>query len=129
MRESGRAHAVASSQRRQARPRGSGQITSPIRDLRDRHQMVLTLLGAKRPADVQSGWRSTAVLGLGTRSLIASVVAVPDAETSALMVDVHRHLRAGLSPASALATVQASAAVDDSRTLAAAAGFVCFGAS
>jgi len=85
-------------------------------------------LSAVHPGDELMGL-AAAVLALGTRSLIASVVAVPDEETSDVMLALHRHLRSGLSPAAALATVQAGEAPNDRRSLPAAVGFVCFGAS
>jgi hypothetical protein len=64
-------------------------------------------------------------LARGTAQLVASVVPVPDAQTTQLMVDVHRRLAAGAGTAVALA--QASLPGDDPRALAAAARFVCLG--
>jgi CHAT domain-containing protein len=62
---------------------------------------------------------AAALLALGTRTLIAPVTSVPDRATAVLMVALHRRLRAGDTPAAALAA--ASAAVD-------VPGFVCLGA-
>ncbi|WP_214108343.1 CHAT domain-containing protein [Acrocarpospora catenulata] len=64
---------------------------------------------------------SATFLSLGTRTIIAPVVSVPDAATAAMMVTLHRLLLSGLSAAAALAQTQA-----DHRT--ASAGFVCMGA-
>jgi CHAT domain-containing protein len=61
-----------------------------------------------------------AVFSLGTSTLIASVVPVADDLTKALMVELHRGLCAGATPAHALATAQTRVQVD---------GFVCFGAA
>jgi tetratricopeptide (TPR) repeat protein len=61
-----------------------------------------------------------AVFSLGTSTLIASVVPVADDLTKALMVELHRELCAGATPAHALATAQTRVQVD---------GFVCFGAA
>ncbi|HEY5049760.1 MAG TPA: CHAT domain-containing protein, partial [Acidothermaceae bacterium] len=61
-----------------------------------------------------------AVFSLGTSTLIASVVPVADDLTKALMVELHRELRTGATPAHALATAQLRVQVD---------GFVCFGAA
>lgn len=68
-------------------------------------------------------------LALGGEAMVASVVLIPDAETRPLMIDLHRELRAGRSLATALANAQATArASEDSRSIAAAAAFVCIGA-
>ncbi|HWF42535.1 MAG TPA: CHAT domain-containing protein, partial [Acidothermaceae bacterium] len=61
-----------------------------------------------------------AVFSLGTSTLIASVVPVPDDLTEALMVELHNQLCEGATPAHALATAQTQVQVD---------GFVCFGAA
>ena len=71
---------------------------------------------------------AAALFATGTRRLVASVVPVPDAATHELMLSFHRHLRAGGGPARALARAQAETGAGDHSTLAAAAGFVCFGA-
>ena len=64
---------------------------------------------------------AAALLGLGVRSVIAPVMAVPDETTAALMVDLHRRLRSGEGPAVALAAAAAGA------DPVAAAPFVCIG--
>jgi tetratricopeptide (TPR) repeat protein len=61
-----------------------------------------------------------AVFSLGTSTLIASVVPVADDDAMALMVELHRELCAGATPAHALARAQLRVQVD---------GFVCFGAA
>ena len=72
---------------------------------------------------------AAAFLSLGTRVLIASLVSVPDGQSSELMTDLHARLRAGQRSAAALAATQQRAAADgDPHAFAAAAGFVCFGA-
>ncbi|MEU7478049.1 CHAT domain-containing protein [Lentzea sp. NPDC042327] len=80
---------------------------------------------AVRPGDELMGF-TAALLGLGTRTLIAPVVPVPTDGTAPVMVELHRKLADGLSPAEALAEVQRAASDDGS--YAAAVGFVCFGA-
>jgi tetratricopeptide (TPR) repeat protein len=65
----------------------------------------------------------------GTAALIASVVPVPDAETTPLMVALHRGLADGQAPADALGAAQRDVPADDLAAIAAAAGFVCLGAS
>jgi hypothetical protein len=61
---------------------------------------------------------AAALLALGTRTIIASVVPVPDAEARRIMADFHEQLAAGDSPAVALARAQAGRAVP---------GFICLG--
>jgi CHAT domain-containing protein len=83
-----------------------------------------------RAGDELLGLTAT-LLSHGASQIVASVVPVPDAETTPVMVDLHRHLAAGAHVAAALATAQANAgtaAVDDAGpAAAAAAGFVCLG--
>ena len=74
-------------------------------------------LSQTHPGDELLGL-AAALLGMGTRTIVASVVPVPDAAARRLMLAFHQHLLAGLSPAAALARAQARA-----RT----AGFVCLG--
>jgi CHAT domain len=62
---------------------------------------------------------ATALLGMGTRTIVASVVPVPDAAGRRLMLGFHHNLAAGYRPAAALAAAQKDATV---------AGFVCLGA-
>ena len=64
---------------------------------------------------------ATAMIGLGVRSVIAPVMAVPDDATTPLMLALHRALREGLSPSAALAR----AAIEQPGV--AAATFVCIG--
>ena len=67
---------------------------------------------------------SSAVLGLGSTNVVASVVPVADAVARVVMVDFHRRLRAGALPPKALAeAVEAHPPPDATAT-----GFVCFGA-
>jgi hypothetical protein len=75
-------------------------------------------LSQTHPGDELLGL-AAALLGMGTRTIVASVVPVPDAAARRLMLAFHQHLLAGLAPAAALARAQANA-----RT----AGFVCLGA-
>jgi len=75
-----------------------------------------------RPGDELLGF-AAALIGMGSRTVIASVVPVPDAATKRMMVDFHRHLVAGRTPAAALAGAQAALG----RARAELAGFVCLG--
>jgi CHAT domain len=61
---------------------------------------------------------AAALLSLGTRTIVASVVPVPDAAAKRLMVAFHRRLVDGESAAAALARAQQEARVS---------GFVCLG--
>ena len=78
---------------------------------------------AVRPGDELLGFAS-ALIGMGTRTVIASVMPVPDAPVKRLMTALHRNLAGGASPATALAGAQASMPARE----AALAGFVCLGA-
>lgn len=80
---------------------------------------------AVRPGDELMGF-TAALLGLGTRTLIAPVVPVPTDGTAPVMIELHQKLAAGTAPAEALAAVQRAAS--DDAAYAAAVGFVCFGA-
>ncbi|MGI8685653.1 MAG: CHAT domain-containing protein, partial [Acidimicrobiales bacterium] len=73
---------------------------------------------------------AAALLAMGTRSLVASVVPVPDDASLALMVGLHRRLRHGDAPAVALAGAQldVTGPAATRRDRVAAAGFVCLGA-
>jgi CHAT domain-containing protein len=75
-----------------------------------------------RPGDELLGF-AAALIAMGSRTVIASVVPVPDAATKRMMVALHAQLVAGRSPAVALAGAQA--ALGPGR--AALAGFVCLG--
>ena len=80
-----------------------------------------------RAGDELAGLTS-ALLSMGTRSVIASVGLVPDSPaTSDLMVDLHKGLVAGLEPAKALAAAQEKA-FDDPERFVSAASFICVGA-
>lgn len=71
---------------------------------------------------------TSALLSMGTRSVVASVGLVPDSPaTSDLMVEFHRRLIDGLEPAQALSKAQAGM-LDDSERSASAASFICVGA-
>lgn len=70
---------------------------------------------------------SAPFLALGTRQIIASVVAVPDAETAPLMIAFHQLLASGEPVAPALAQAQWQLGNGDPLALAAAAGFVSIG--
>jgi hypothetical protein len=75
-----------------------------------------------RPGDELLGF-AAALIAMGSRTVIASVAPVPDAATKRLMVALHERLRAGESPAAALAGAQAAPGARHS----ALAGFVCLG--
>jgi CHAT domain-containing protein len=79
-------------------------------------------LSERHPGDELLGL-SAALLASGTRTIIASVVPVPDAAARRLMLDFHRRLAGGASPAAALAAAQAGLRADQS----ALAGFLCLG--
>lgn len=69
---------------------------------------------------------TSALFGLGTRSIIAAVVPVDDRATEQLMIRLHHELRAGRTPSAALAaTIPTQAALTERVTHGA---FVCFGA-
>jgi CHAT domain-containing protein len=73
-----------------------------------------------RPGDELLGF-AAALIGMGTRTIVASVVPVPDSAAKQLMIALHRHLTAGCSPAAALAAAQKTLRQRRS-------GFVCIGA-
>jgi hypothetical protein len=70
-------------------------------------------------------WIAT-LLCLGTRTIVAPVVAVPDAATMPLMLALHDGLGRGLPPAESLAAARTTLQPSDD-TLVASMGFVCFG--
>ena len=80
-------------------------------------------LSELHPGDELLGF-AAALLGMGTRTIVASVVPVPDAAARRLMLAFHRELAAGAPPATALA--RAPAALRGGA--AALQGFVCLGA-
>jgi hypothetical protein len=70
---------------------------------------------------------ASALLNMGTRSVVASIGLVPDsAATAALMVRFHQGLISGLQPAAALAAARAGS-WEDPADLVAAASFICVG--
>ena len=77
-----------------------------------------------RPGDELLGF-AAALIGMGARTIVASLVPVPDAGARRLMTALHRDLATGSSPAAALARAQGALRPAD----AALAGFVCLGAS
>ena len=77
-------------------------------------------LSAVRPGDEVMGLVA-ALLTLGTRSVVASVVPVEDRASEQLMVALHRRLLAGDAPAVALAGAQAVSPGTISLS------YVCFG--
>jgi CHAT domain len=81
----------------------------------------LAVSGA-HPGDELLGFAS-ALLGMGARTVLASVVAVPDAAAKRLMLALHGQLAAGERPAVALARAQQTLRPRES----ALAGFVCLG--
>lgn len=83
-------------------------------------------LSEVRPGDELMGLVAT-LLRLGTRTIVAPVVAVPDAATMPLMLALHDRLGRGLPPAEALAAARTTMQPGDD-TLVASVGFVCFGA-
>jgi tetratricopeptide (TPR) repeat protein len=79
-------------------------------------------LSDRQPGDELLGL-SAALLAMGTRTIVASVVPVPDAAARRLMLTFHRAVAAGASPAVALARAQANLRKGSE----ALAGFVCLG--
>jgi hypothetical protein len=79
-------------------------------------------LSDRHPGDELLGL-AAALLAMGTRTIVASVVPIPDAAARRLMVAFHRELGDGGSPASALAHAQSAL----QGNAAALAGFVCLG--
>jgi len=72
---------------------------------------------------------SATFLSRGTRQVVASVIPVPDAATIPLMVEFHRRLAGGVPAPEALVRAQLEATANGVVSMAAAAGFVCVGAS
>jgi CHAT domain-containing protein len=75
-----------------------------------------------RPGDELLGF-AAALIGMGTRTIIASVMPVPDSGAKRLMISLHHHLTAGDPPSVALAKAQQRRG---SRGYG-QAGFVCLG--
>jgi tetratricopeptide (TPR) repeat protein len=81
-------------------------------------------LSAVHPGDELQGL-AVSLLGLGTRTVIASLGPVDDETTLALATDLYARLRGGASPADALARAQAAGAPGHT---VGTASFVCMGA-
>ncbi len=80
-----------------------------------------------RPGAELSGLTS-ALLGLGTKSVVASIGLVPDSlATATLMLEFHRGLAGGLPPSRALGAAQREA-ISEAESYIAASSFVCVGA-
>jgi CHAT domain-containing protein len=74
---------------------------------------------------------AAALLAMGSVNLVAALLPVPDDASRALMLRFHRNLKAGRGVAEALAHARRETAGAHGETggaVAAAAGFVCFGA-
>jgi CHAT domain-containing protein len=86
-------------------------------------------LPAVHPGDELLGL-AAALLAMGTKSLVATVVPVPDDASRPLMLHLHRFLREGKDPAAALALAQTKLGGPGQGGAArvAANGFLCFGA-
>jgi CHAT domain-containing protein len=69
-----------------------------------------------------------ALLSRGARTLVATVVPVPDAASRELMLELHARLTTSDDVPAALASASASLSREDPAALAAVAGFVCLGA-
>ena len=95
------------------------------------HHVVLAACGTARQKVVAAeellGF-GTALLAGGTATLVAPLVPVADAATVDLMCAYHQALRAGRSPAVALATAQGALDPDNPAAVATGAAFVCVGA-
>jgi CHAT domain-containing protein/tetratricopeptide (TPR) repeat protein len=93
--------------------------------------VVLSACESGRPA-VRTGDEvmglAAALLALGSKSLIATVVPVPDDTTRTLMLRLHARLREGERPAAALAAAQRDLIEADDESRSTAAGFICLGA-
>jgi tetratricopeptide (TPR) repeat protein len=68
-----------------------------------------------------------AFIAQGTRQIVASVIPIPDAQATHLMIAFHRALTEGNSAATALAQSQQRFASEDAAAMATAAAFVCLG--
>ena len=71
---------------------------------------------------------TAALFALGTATVIAAVVPVPDEATKGLMLALDDELRRGTPPAQALVDARDATASDERRRTVARAAFVCFGA-
>lgn len=79
------------------------------------------------PGDELLGLTS-ALLSVGTRAVVASVVPVPDVESTPLMIELHAQLGRGVSVASALAAARTVVDRATPAGLVSALAFGCFGA-
>ncbi|HEV8559720.1 MAG TPA: CHAT domain-containing protein [Actinophytocola sp.] len=70
----------------------------------------------------------SALLTLGTRTVVATVTPVSDVDTAPIMLALHEELRNGTAPAEAMAAARAVGGRGGDGSVAAAASFVCFGA-
>ena len=84
-------------------------------------------LSAVHAGDELMGF-TAAVFALGTATVIAAVVPVPDEATAGLMLALDDQLQNGVAPAAALVRAREAIAGDDRRRTVARAAFVCFGA-
>jgi CHAT domain-containing protein len=82
-------------------------------------------LSGVRPGDELMGLAG-ALFALGTCTLVASVIPVPDETARGLMLALHRGLQEGAPPAAALARAQAELTARSGMS-AVTTGFVCFG--
>ena len=83
---------------------------------------------AERPGDEILGLL-TALFSLDTAAVVASVVPVPDLDTTTLMLALHRRLRDGASLAESLAAARGAVDTASPTGFAVATAFVCFGAA
>lgn len=98
---------------------------------REPRQVILSACQSGRTASLPGGevlGLASELLRIGVRTLVASVIDIPDAETESLMIDLHAGLTGGLPLAEALAKAQERAYSQESTNIAVAAGFLCFGA-
>jgi tetratricopeptide (TPR) repeat protein len=82
---------------------------------------------ATRPGDELLGL-AAALVALGSRAVVASVVAVPDLDAAPLMLAFHEAVAAGTSPAAALARAVSCLDPASPTAFATRCAFVCFGA-
>ena len=86
-------------------------------------------LATVRPGDELMGLTG-ALIAIGTRTLVASVLSVPSQDTLTLMTAFHEGLRGGDTVPVALASAhQSRLRTGGARAYAAAASFICFGAA
>ena len=84
-------------------------------------------VSAARPGGELLGLLAS-LFALGTRSVVASVVPVPDLDTRGLMVAFHDEVRAGRPPSAALASAVDAVDADTPSGFVTRTAFVCFGA-